>query len=178
MQTINLSKDWRKIELPESVSAVLANCKSVIFASTRDRLLSLAVGGKREGIFEVAYDVPGTGRVVEATVAVCKNGLAVNYVEPYMRRRDPECLVVGDDKPTDKNRFIDLYGEPFSGVRDETFDWLKRQNLVVMVFMLGNYGPETGRGALLIAHSAGKCRVFYWEDWQTFRECFRQTRRR
>jgi hypothetical protein len=151
MQTIDLSKDWRKIELPESVSYILANCKSVIFASSRDQLLSLAVGGKKEGIFEVAYDIPGIGRVVEATVAVCKNGLAVNYMEPYMRRRDPECLVVGDDKPTDKNRFIDLYRESFDQVRNETFDWLKRQNLVVMVFMLGNYGPETRRGALLIA---------------------------
>ncbi len=100
MQTIDLSEDWREFELPQPVSNLLANCKSVVFASTRDQLLSLAVGGKKEGIFEVAYDVPGIGRVVEATVAVCKNGLAVNYVEPYMRRRDSECLVVGDD---DKN---------------------------------------------------------------------------
>ena len=59
MQTIDLSKDWRKIELPESVSHILANCKSVIFASTRDQLLSLAVGGKREGIFEFAYAIHG-----------------------------------------------------------------------------------------------------------------------
>jgi len=35
-------------------------------------------------------------------VAQCRNGLAVNYTEPYMRRRDPECSVIGDARFTDK----------------------------------------------------------------------------
>ena len=66
----------------------------------------MAMGEQSEGLFEVAYDVPGRGRVAEATVAKCKNGLAVNYAEPYMRRRDPNCMVVGDAKPTDKESYV------------------------------------------------------------------------
>ena len=49
----------------------------------------MAMGEQTDGLFEVSYEVPGRGQVVEATVTKCKNGLAVNYKEPYMRRRDP-----------------------------------------------------------------------------------------
>jgi hypothetical protein len=30
---------------------------------------------------------------------------SVNYTEVYMRRRDPHCLVVADDQPSDKPQF-------------------------------------------------------------------------
>ena len=79
-----------------------------------------------------------------------------------MRRRDPECLVVGGNNPTDKARYDERFGEPFNGMRLKTFNWLKQQNLVVFTFMLGSFEPETGQGALLIAppfrhtHFAGK----------------------
>ena len=97
--------------------------------------MSLAMGGKSDGVFEVTYEVPGRGRVAECTVTRCKNGLAVNYIEPYMRRRDPECLVVADGKPTDKTRYNERFGETFYQVRLETFKWLKQQNIVVMPFL-------------------------------------------
>ena len=41
--------------------------------------------------------MPGKGRVVEAVACRVKNGISANYLEPYMRRRDPDCMVIADD---------------------------------------------------------------------------------
>ena len=98
---------------------------------------------------EVAYDVPGRGRVVEATVCRVKNGIAANYVEPYMRRRDPDCMLIADDLPTDKLRFEDEFGESFDALRAETFAWLKTQELALFPFIAG--APGIGADALVVA---------------------------
>lgn len=45
-----------------------------------------------------------------------RNGIVVNYPEPYMRRRDPDCLVIGDDLPTDKPTFCQRFGREFGPV--------------------------------------------------------------
>jgi hypothetical protein len=79
-------------------------------ASTTNELIDLACGGPKSDYFEVAYDVPGKGRFVEATVARVRNGVAANYTEPYMRRRDPDCMVIGDGLPTDKESFQQRFG--------------------------------------------------------------------
>lgn len=149
--TVDISEAWPEMGFPDEIVDVLRNCKSLYFPRHRADVLSLAMGGQSEGVFEVAYDVPGRGRVVEATVARCKNGLAVNYTEPYMRRRDPECSVIGDARPTDKQSFRDRFGKPFEPLRDETFAWLKEQDLAVFAFILGGFERQTGLGALLIA---------------------------
>lgn len=151
MQTLDFSKEWKKFNLPEQIADILESCPSCIFPKSRDEVLSLAMGGKSEGVFEVAYDVSSRNRIVEATVTHCKNGLAVNYIDPYMRRRDPECMVVADAEQTDKTRYRERFGESFNRVRTETFDWLRQQNLVVMPFTLGGFDSESGQGALLIA---------------------------
>jgi len=151
MRTVDISQRWPHLGLPRQVTDVLQHCKSLCFPRSRDEVLSLAIGGQDEGVFEVAYEVTGRGRVVEATVAKCRNGLAVNYVEPYMRRRDPECSVIGDARPTDKQSFRNRFGKPFEPLRDETFDWLKTQDLAVFAFILGGFDPRTGHGALLVA---------------------------
>ncbi len=151
MQTVDISQRWPDFGLPKQIADVLANCKSLHFPRSRDEVLSLAMGGQTDGSFEVAYDVPGVGRTVEATVARCSNGLAVNYAEPYMRRRDPDCSVIGDAKPTDKESYASRFGKPFEPLRDETFEWLKQQDLAVFAFILGGFEPETGHGALLVA---------------------------
>ena len=62
---------------------------------------------------------------MEAEVIRCKNGLAVNYTEAYMRRRDPNCMLVADERPTDKRRYHDVLEQPFPAVRQEIFDWLE-----------------------------------------------------
>ena len=67
-----------------------------------------------------------------------KNGVVVNYTDPYMRKREPNCLYIADDKPTDKPRFKDKFGYDFSILKNDTFDWLANQDLIIMPFMSGD----------------------------------------
>jgi hypothetical protein len=133
-----------QIEIPFNVPAevmeVLSACRSFRIAERVEELAEAAIGQAGEGWMEVAYDVPGKGRVVEAQVCRVRNGVAANYVEPYMRRRDPDCMFIGDDKPTNKPRFMDRFGREFEGVRQETFDWLKTQDLMLFPFYAGPEG--------------------------------------
>ncbi len=144
-------KILQKTNLSQEIKEIFVSSPSCIFLDSRNEILHMAMGGKQNGIFNVSYHVPGLGEVVEATVAKCKNGLSINYTEPYMRRRDPECMAVADPRQTDKARYADKYGEPFDSLRSETFEWLKTQHLAVMFFALGGFGPQSGRGAMLIA---------------------------
>lgn len=137
------------LHLPEDVESVLCHAPHVIMPQTREELIDLALGGAGNDEYEVAYDVPDRGRVVEATVTRCRNGVAVNYTEAYMRRRDPDCMVIADDAPTDKPRFRDRFGKSFDGLRSEILDWLGGQELVVVPFSAGN--AEHGYDALLVA---------------------------
>ncbi|MBI9017844.1 MAG: DUF4914 family protein [Phycisphaerae bacterium] len=151
MEKIDFSKKWQTVGFPPEVENLLANSPKCIFPKSRQEVLSMAMGGMEKGTFEVKYEVPGMGTVVEATVTKCKNGLSVNYPEAYMRRRDPECMVIADEQPTDKTQFVERFGTTFTDLRQETFDWLEKQNLVVMPFMLADSTPDSGMGAVLIA---------------------------
>ncbi|TYQ18334.1 UNVERIFIED_CONTAM: uncharacterized protein DUF4914 [Acetivibrio alkalicellulosi] len=140
----------KKFILPEELKSVLEGDSKVTVPESRNHLLSMALGSDENiDLFEVAYDVPGKGRVVEATVARCNNGAAVNYTDVYMRRRDPDCMVVADAGETDKPRYGETYGEDFEPLRTATFDWLKTQDLIVMPFMAGS--DDLGYPALLVA---------------------------
>ena len=143
--------NWTKYNPPPEAVDVLSQCPNVIVASTTDELLELACGGPHNDLFEVAYDVPGKGRHVEATVVRVRNGISANYTEPYMRRRDPDCLVVGDDSPTDKDTFQHRFGLDFASVREQAFAWLKTQELAVFGFVAGRAGA--GMDALAIVPS-------------------------
>ena len=79
----------------------------------------------------------------------CKNGVAVNYCEPYMRRRDPDCMVVADDRPTDKTPFADRFDVPYAELRRGVLNWLAEQDLVLLPFHAG--GPRCGYESLLVA---------------------------
>jgi len=92
------------------------------------------------GYFTVGYDVEGKGFVPEVRVCRVKNGIAANYLEPYMRRRDPDCMVIGDQRETDKPRYADRFDQPFSDLRGETFEWLKTQPLACFFFEAGLEG--------------------------------------
>lgn len=151
MKTIDIESNWENLGLPAEIAEVLRGAPSLRFPSSRADLFATALGRQENGPYAVAYDVPGRGPVVEATVVRCRNGLVINYAESYMRRRDPDCMVIGDAKPTDKVSFEQRFGRPFDPVRVETFDWLKNQPLSVIAFILGGFDPATGHGALLIA---------------------------
>ena len=138
-----------KMVLPKELQAVLEKGREVIIPETREELLEIAMGGKSCNLFEVAYDIPGKGRVVEATVARCKNGAVVNYQDIYMRRRDPECMLIADQGDTDKLRYSEKFGTDFSSLRETTFDWLASTDLILMPFTAGI--KEMGCPALLVA---------------------------
>ncbi|HMP91033.1 MAG TPA: DUF4914 family protein [Kiritimatiellia bacterium] len=138
-------------EIPGDLKEVLAACPGYIVARNKIDLYNLAIRDAVNGVHEVAYDVPGKGRVVEATVCQVKNGIAANYTEPYMRRRDPDCMVIADDQPTDKPRYNEQFGKDFSTLRKETFDWLKTQELALFPFFAG--APGKGADALVVAPS-------------------------
>lgn len=148
MPYIQLEK-LEQFSLPADLRSILAQGRNIFMPESRSELLEKALGGPDSTVFEVAYDVPGQGRVVEATVARAKNGAVVNYLDPYMRRRDPDCMVIADDGPTDKQRYSERYQTDFSDLRSQTFAWLAQQDLILMPFMAGD--PGMGYPALLVA---------------------------
>ncbi|HOH42723.1 MAG TPA: DUF4914 family protein [Candidatus Hydrogenedentes bacterium] len=142
-------KPWVYLNPPREVITLLENAPSVITASTTEELVQMACGGPDCDRCEVAYDVPGQGRVVEATVARVRNGICVNYPEPYMRRRDGDCMVLGDSLPTDKETFDARFGKAFDPLRKETLDWLGKQDLAVFGFIAGM--DKMGMDAMVLA---------------------------
>src|ERR1043166_175392 len=124
-----LEENVLQLPLPDDLRDLLERSAGWSMLRDREAILSLALGGAGADTYDVAYDVEGAGRVVEATVTRCRNGIAINYPDPRMRRRDPDCLVVADDLPSDKDRYEDRFGEPFDGVRRATFEWLQTQEL-------------------------------------------------
>jgi len=135
--------------VPAEAAAVLSAAPSVTVATSVDDLVELAVRDEVNGWQEVAYDVPGQGRTAEAKVCRVRNGICANYLEPYMRRRDPDCMVIGDDRPTDKPTFESRFGHSFDSLRDRTFEWLKTQPLAMFPFHAGM--PGKGTHAIVIA---------------------------
>ncbi len=140
--------EWQNWNIQPELREILKSSPRVIFPKTRREILELSSEGGKDWV-EVAYDIAGKGRFVEATVAKCKNGLVVNYTEKYMRRRDPDCMVIGDQEETDKPKFKEFFKLSFDEVRLETFEWLKKQEIIILPFMAG--GKEIGYPALLIA---------------------------
>ena len=128
-------------DLPREVQDIVAAAPSCVVPESIDHLIELAVrDAGPDGWHEVAYEVSERGRVVEARVCRLRNGVAANYTEPYMRRRDPDCMVIGDDKPTNKRRFGDRFDLRFDDLRSATFDWLKTQELAMFPFVAGRPG--------------------------------------
>jgi hypothetical protein len=147
--TVHVPRARVPFSVPPEAAAILAAAPSVIVARSVDELVKLAVRDENHGWHEVAYDVPGKGRVVEAKVCRVRNGIAANYLDPYMRRRDPDCMVIGDNRPTDKPTYREQFNADFTDTREATFAWLKTQRLAVFPFIAGM--PGKGTHALVIA---------------------------
>jgi hypothetical protein len=137
-----------RIELPSDIRDVLTKAPNVTVPVDRAHLSTLALGGDDKQRHEVVYTLKNGLRVHEADVVRVRNGVAVNYTEPYMRRRDPDSLVIGDDRPTDQQRFSERFEQPFDGPRQEILDWLATQDLIAMPFWAG--GPDLRLPALLV----------------------------
>ncbi len=146
--------DEKQVVLPDNIEKLLKSCKGyTVFNATLD-LADAATNGREKNIYEVAYDVPGKGIFTEAIVQRVKNGIAANYTEPYMRRRDPGSMSIADDLPTDKKRFRDKYGYDFTKLQEETFDWLAGQELAVFFYFAGRMGIGSLGMAIAPANAA------------------------
>jgi hypothetical protein len=142
--TVQSPPVWKAYNPPPELAAILEAAPSVKVASTVEELIDLACGGPGSLSMEVAYDLPDGRRMLEVQVARVRNGVSANYVDPYMRRRDADCMVIGDDKPTDKKRFSDRFGYDFSKLREETVAWMKTQPLALFAFHAGRgYGYKS-----------------------------------
>ncbi|MBQ5799885.1 MAG: DUF4914 family protein [Oscillospiraceae bacterium] len=136
---------FNRFVLAPEVSAALQKCKFIAYAETREELEEMVYGPTHTSRYDVVYPIEGRGVVKEAEVVRCKNGPAVNFMEDYMRRRDPNCMLIGDDLPTDKPRFADRYGYEFSKMRQETLDWISTQQVLLLPFRAGDrtYGYDS-----------------------------------
>ena len=146
----------KKISLPENISSLLNDCKAFTVFDTTEDLSVAATGGKDIMEFEVKYDVPGKGSYTEAIVHRVRNGISANYTEAYMRRRDPDTMVIADKRPSDKESFSSKYGYEFSRLQKETFDWMKEQELAVFFYFAG----RAGIGSLGIAVAPANAAFF------------------
>ncbi len=141
----------KKIGLPVEVVDLLNHSKQVTIYETVDQLEKSATGDENQESYEVVYEIPGKGEFTEALVHRVTNGISVNYTEPYMRRRDPDTMAIADDLPSDKQKFADKYGYDFELLREETFRWLREQELAVFLYFAG--GERIGVGGIAIAPS-------------------------
>jgi hypothetical protein len=139
----------KKIILPDNVVELLNSSANLKVFNTVDELALAAVGGPNSNRFEVKYEVPGKGEYTEAIVHRVKNGVSANYAEAYMRRRDPDTMAIADSLPSDKIRFKQKYGYEFDQLKNETFDWLKSQDLAMFFYFAGR--DNIGVGGLAIA---------------------------
>ena len=136
-------------ELQELIDAA----PSVTIAKNVQELVDLAAGGEGSNVHEVRYELPDGRDFLEAEVARTKNGIAANYTEVYMRRRDPNCMVIADDLPTDKPTFKGRFGYSFDSLREETFEWLKTQDLGMFYFQAGKPGMGYDAVAVIPANA-------------------------
>ena len=131
---------FQKFDLAPEITAALKKCKCIAYAETKEELEEMAYGPTHTSRYDVVYPIEGNGTVKEAEVVRCKNGCVVNFMEDYMRRRDPNSMAIGDDLPSDKPRFKDRFGYEFSKLRQETLDWLSTQQVIMLPFSAGPRG--------------------------------------
>ena len=136
---------FKKFRLPEDTRLALEKTGWIYYPESKQELREMCFGPTHTSRFDVSYSIPGMGLVKEAEVLRCKNGTVVNFIEDYMRRRDPDCMRIGDDLPTDKKQFSEVYGYPFANLRKETLDWLSGQNVIMLPFKAGGryYGYDS-----------------------------------
>ena len=115
-----IPEELAAVGLPTDIIAMLERAPRLRIAGSVEELFDRATGDERAALHQVTYPLPDGREFVEATVARVRNGIAVNYTEPHMRRRDPDCMVIGDDRPTDKPRFRERFGYECMGDRRRT----------------------------------------------------------
>ena len=138
-----------KFIISEDLKDIFKNSK-VVIPNSKKELLDLSLGGENNNTFDVIYKINNTP-LREATVVRCKNGIAVNFDDVTLRRRDPNSMVIADDNPTDKVTYEERFNKSFDEDRKQTLEWLKNQEeLLVLPFFAGNEDFNIGYDALAI----------------------------
>lgn len=151
-----MASGFPNITLSRSAEQVLTEAKSTRFFSSVAEIAEAAVPQDQvdeDGYYTVGYDGPN-GFIPEVKVCRVRNGISANYLEPYMRRRDPECMLIADDRATDKPTYEARFGTDFEVVRQETFAWLKTQDLGCFFFDAGRGGKGLPAVAICPANAA------------------------
>lgn len=73
---------------------------------------------------------------------------------------------IADSMPTDKPAFKDVYGYDFKVLKKETFQWLARQELILVPFMAG--GEKYGYEAVLVCPRNAAFFAFALSQLQAF----------
>lgn len=154
MENLLSNCQQKGISLPSELIDVIENCRSLTVFNTSEELSVASTGGLQNNEFEVKYDVEGKGMYSEVIVHRVKNGISANYTDAYMRRRDPDTMLIADDKPTDKQRFNERFDYEFDSLRTTTFDWLKQQDLGMFFFFAGREGIGSGGIAVVPSNAA------------------------
>lgn len=148
MEDLFKKLEKKRISLPDNALIILGGCKSYKTFNSVKELAVAAVGGDNSS-YEVKYQIEGKGEYTEAIIHRVTNGISANYTEAYMRRRDPDTMVVADSLPSDKERFSDRFGYNFETLEKETIEWLKKQDLAVFFYFAGR--DKIGTGGIAIA---------------------------
>lgn len=139
---MSLSKIKRTYILEADVIDVLESCEKLLFVQSREQLMNYVLGGSKQNKLDVEFKISKKETYKELEVVRCKNGMSVNFYDVYMRRRDPNAMLIADDLPSNKKRYAEMYSKDFKKTRKETFAWLKKQQLFVLPFFAGpkDYG--------------------------------------
>ncbi len=146
--------DKKKVGLPNDAAEILSGCRSFQVFDRVEQLAVAAVGGADNNRFEVQYALPNDETVTEAVIHRVTNGISANYTEAYMRRRDPDTMLIGDNLPTDKDRFSEKMGYDFDVLRKETVSWLQSQDLALFFYFAGRNNIGSG-GIAIVPANAG-----------------------
>lgn len=137
---MNNLKLIEKLGLSGDIHALLLRARSVTLVTKIEELEAIACGKAENQSQTVSYEMPDGTIFDEADVVRVKNGISANYREAYMRRRDPDCMLIADERESDKTRFRDRFNQSFDPLRNETLDWLADQDLAVFAFEMGQSG--------------------------------------
>ena len=123
------------------ILALLAAAPETTFITTERQLLDLVMGDPDADEFEVTYDIPHKGRIVEAKLTRVKEGFAVWFPEK-IRQRSPNALVVAEDgRGSDHPRFAERFEMEYDDYRKRVIEWLSGQPLIVVALFVG---PDDG----------------------------------
>lgn len=138
----------RGVILPDNVLSIIEAAPKAVFFNSSDEIFRQSLGGGEIKSYNVNYTIPGKGEVTEVILHRVSNGISANYPDPYMRRRDPDTMLIGDRMPTDKKRFTEVFNYDFNTLRGETLEWLMGQEVGIFICFAGNY--PVGAGGVVV----------------------------